>query len=55
MGREALGPVKAGYPCVGEYQDGKAGVGGKLAEQPHRNRGRGNEIRNFLRENQERV
>ena len=28
MGEEALGPVKAGCPSVGECQDGEAGVGG---------------------------
>ena len=28
MGGEALGPVKAGCPSVGECQDREAGVGG---------------------------
>jgi hypothetical protein len=32
MGGEALGPVKARCPSVGECQDRKAGVGG-LGEQ----------------------
>ena len=35
MGGEALGPVKAGCPSVGECQDREAGVGGLVS------RGRG--------------
>ena len=27
MGGEALGPVKAGYPIIGEFEDREAGVG----------------------------
>jgi hypothetical protein len=41
MGEEALGPVKAQCPSVGECEDGEAGVGGWVVEQPHRSRGRG--------------
>jgi hypothetical protein len=40
MGGEALGPVKARCPSVGEWQDWKAGVGGWMEEHPHRSRGR---------------
>jgi hypothetical protein len=38
MGREALGPVKAQCPIVGECQGGEAGVGGCVREYPHRSR-----------------
>jgi hypothetical protein len=30
MGEEALGPVKARYPSVGEFEGGEAGVGGRV-------------------------
>jgi hypothetical protein len=54
MGGEALGPVKAGCPSVGECQGGKAGVGGWVGEHPHRNRGRGAGIECFQKANWER-
>ena len=44
MGGEALGPVKAQCPSVGECQDREAGVGGWVREHPHRSRGRGDGI-----------
>jgi hypothetical protein len=46
--REALGPVKARCPSVGECQDREAGVGGLV------NRGRGNGIGGFGRKIEER-
>ena len=40
MGGEALGPVKARCPSVGECQGGEVGVGEWVGEHPHRRRGR---------------
>jgi hypothetical protein len=40
MGREALGPVKALCPSVGEREDVEVGVGRQVGEHPHRSRGR---------------
>ena len=48
VGGEALGPVKARCPSVGECQDREAGVGGLVS------RGRVNEIEGFRRGNKER-
>jgi hypothetical protein len=48
MGREALGPVKAQCPSVGECQDREAGVGGLVSM------GRGNGMGSFWRGNPER-
>jgi hypothetical protein len=47
MGGEALGPVKALCPSVGEFQDRETGVGGLVS------RGRGDEIEGFQRGNEE--
>jgi hypothetical protein len=52
VGGEALNPVKAQCPSVGECQGGEVGVGGWVREHPHRSRGDG--IENFQRGNQER-
>jgi len=41
MGGEALVPVKARCPSVGEWQGREAGVGQWEGERPHRSRGRG--------------
>jgi hypothetical protein len=41
MGGEALGPMKAQCPSVGECQDGEVGVGRWVGEHPHRSRGWG--------------
>ena len=49
MGGEALGPVMALSPSVGECQDQEVGVG-KLVSK-----GRGDWIRGFRRGNQERL
>ena len=48
MGGEALDPVKALCPIVGECQDREVGVGGLVS------RGREDGIGGFRRENQER-
>jgi hypothetical protein len=48
MGGEALGPMKALCPSVGECQGQEAGVGGLVS------RGLGEEIGSFRRGNQER-
>ena len=40
MGGEALGPVKARCPSVGECQGQEAGGGGWVGEHPHRNMGK---------------
>jgi len=40
MGGEALGPVKALCPSIGECLDRKAGVGGWVGEHSHRSRRR---------------
>ena len=50
MGGEALGPVKALDPSVGECEGGEAGVGEWVGEHPHRSRGRWDGIGSFLRE-----
>ena len=47
MGGEALGAVKTGYPCVGEFEDREEEVGGWVEEHPHRSRGRGDRIGGF--------
>ena len=41
MGGEAFSPLKAQCLSVGECQGGKAGVGGRVWEHPHRSWGRG--------------
>ena len=41
MRREALGPMKAGCPGVGEFWARKVGVGGYVEEHPHRSKMRG--------------
>jgi hypothetical protein len=38
VGGEALGPVKALCPIVGECQGGEAGVGRWVGEHPYRSR-----------------
>ena len=48
MGGEALGPVKARCPSIGECQGQEAGVGGLVSRR------RGDEIGDFQRGNQER-
>jgi hypothetical protein len=52
MGKEALGPGKAGYPSVGECQGGEAGVGGWAGEHPHRSWERKGGVEGFWRGNQ---
>jgi hypothetical protein len=52
MGGEALGPVKAQCPSVGECQGSQMGVGGWVGKHPHRSRG--DRIGGFQRENSER-
>jgi hypothetical protein len=47
MGEEALGPVKARGPRVGECQGGEAGVGGWEGEH-HQKAGEGGRGRGFL-------
>jgi hypothetical protein len=47
MGEEALGPVKARCPSVGEFEGGKVGVGGWVGTHPQRSRGRGDGIGGF--------
>jgi hypothetical protein len=47
MGGEALGPMKAEWPSVGEFEGGKVRVAGWVGEHPHRSRGRWNGIRSF--------
>ena len=54
MGREVLGPVKAGYPSVWEWQDKEVSVGGWMGEYHHRSRGKGDVIGGFQRGNLER-
>jgi hypothetical protein len=46
---EALDPVKARCPSVGECHDREAGVGGWVREHPSRSRGRGYGIGDFSR------
>ena len=41
MGGEALGPVKAQCPSVGECQGRKTGMDGGVGEHPHRGIGMG--------------
>ena len=45
MGEEALGPVKAGCPRVGEFEGGEVGVGW---ETPSYKQGEGRWNREFL-------
>ena len=45
IGGEALGPVKARCPIVGECQDREAGEGGMVSRR------RGDEVRGFYRGN----
>ena len=40
VAEEALGPVKAQCPSVGECQGREEGVGRWVGEHPHRSRGR---------------
>jgi hypothetical protein len=54
MGGEALGPVKAQCPSVGECQGGEVGVGEWLEEHPHRRRGREDGTGSFWGRDQER-
>jgi hypothetical protein len=51
---EALGPVKARCPNVGECQGRKARVNEWVGEHPHRNRGRKARIGGFRGGNRER-
>ena len=53
MGREALGPVKAQCPSVGECLGSAARVGRWVGEHPHRSRSEGVAIQNLLRGNWE--
>lgn len=49
---EALGPIKARCPRVGEWQAGRwEGVGGWVGDHPHRGRGREDGISGFWRGN----
>jgi hypothetical protein len=48
MGGEALGPVKARCPSVGEWEGGQAGVGGWVGEHLHRSGVTGEWNRGFL-------
>jgi hypothetical protein len=41
MGEEALGPVTAQCPSVGEFKSWEVRVGGWVGEHLHRSRGRG--------------
>jgi hypothetical protein len=50
VGGEALGPVKARYPSVGESQDKEVGVGACGEEHPYRSRGVDGWDRRFLEE-----
>jgi hypothetical protein len=52
MRGEALGPVKARSPSVGECQDRDSGVGGWVGEHPHRSRVKGDRIGGFRRGSQ---
>jgi hypothetical protein len=54
MGGEALGPVKARCPNVGECHFGEVGVGGWVGLHPHRSRGREDRLENLQRGNQKR-
>ena len=54
MGGEALGPVKALCPSVGECPDGELRVGGWVGEYPHRSRRREYRIGGFGSRKQER-
>jgi hypothetical protein len=54
MEGEALGPVKAWSPSVGECQDRETRVGGLVGKHPHRSRGMGDRIGSFQRGNQDR-
>jgi hypothetical protein len=47
MVREALGPLKALCPSVGECQGRVAGVGALVREHPHRSRWRRHGIQGF--------
>jgi hypothetical protein len=54
MRGEALGPVKAQCPSVGECQGREAGGDGCIGEHPHRRREREDWIEDFWRRNSER-
>jgi hypothetical protein len=47
MGGEALGPVKALFPSVGECQNREARMGGQVGEHLHRCREREVQIEGF--------
>jgi hypothetical protein len=47
MGDEALDPMKAPCPSVGECKDREAGIGGWVGIHPHRSRRRENGIGSF--------
>ena len=50
MEEEALGPVKARCPSLGECQGGEVRVGGWMGEHAHRSKGRGLWDRGLLEE-----
>ena len=47
MGEEAVGPMKALCPSVGECEGREVGVGGWLTVCPHKSKLRGNGIAGF--------
>jgi hypothetical protein len=49
MGGEALGPVKAGCPSVGQCKGTEVGVSECVGEHPHRSRRHGGRIGGFWR------
>jgi hypothetical protein len=53
VAEEALGPVKAQCPSVGECKSREAGVCEWVREHPHRSRGREHGLKGFLVGNQE--
>jgi hypothetical protein len=54
VAEDGIGPVKARFPRVGEYQGGEVGVARWVGGHPHRSRGEGYGIRGFQNGNQER-